>query len=201
MVKKTRDHLSAEDRRLWWHVTQTVSPLPGRPAVEKPDVEKSDVEFAAKAARKAAVEEPAAAPTGDVRRLIHKPQADRPRHRHQSLMPGQLDGVDRRLGQRLKRGQLPIEATLDLHGRRRDDAHGELVGFLAWAQGRGLRCLLVITGKGRRTPLDEERSVLKAMLPRWLNEPTCRNRVLAFAHAKPQHGGEGAFYVLLRKGH
>jgi DNA-nicking Smr family endonuclease len=194
VAKKTRDHLSAEDRRLWWHVTQTVSPLPGRPAVEKPAARP-----AAKAADKEPADEPAA--PADLQRLIHKPQADRPRHRHQSLMPGQLDGVDRRLGQRLKRGQLPIEATLDLHGRRRDDAHGELVGFLAWAQGRGLRCLLVITGKGRRTPLDEERSVLKAMLPRWLNEPTSRNRVLAFAHAKPQHGGEGAFYVLLRKGH
>jgi DNA-nicking Smr family endonuclease len=196
VAKKTRDHLSAEDRRLWWHVTQTVSPLPGRPVVERPDAE-----LPAKAAREAAVEEPAAAPTGEVRRLIHKPQADRPRHRHQSLMPGELDGVDRRLGQRLKRGQLPIEATLDLHGHRRDDAHGELVGFLAWAQARGFRCLLVITGKGRRTPLDEERAVLKAMLPRWLNEPSSRNRVLAFAHARPQHGGEGAFYVLLRKGH
>ena len=111
--------------------------------------------------------------------------------------PGIQNGVYRKL----RLGHYDIEARLDLHGMRRDDAHGELNAFLSWAQARGLRCLLVITGKGRRTPLDEERSVLKALLPRWLNEPTNRNRILAFAHARPQHGGEGAFYVLLRKGH
>jgi len=194
VARKPRDALSEEDRRLWWHVTQTVSPLPGRKAVEKPAPKRP-----AKAVAKEPVSEPAT--TADVQRLIHKPQADRPRTHHQSLLPGQLDGVDHRLGRRLKRGQLPIEATLDLHGMRRDAAHGELNAFLAWAQARGLRCLIVITGKGRRTPLDEERSVLKAMLPRWLNEPPNRNRILAFAHARPQHGGEGAFYVLLRKGH
>ena len=191
MAKKKRDHLTDEDCRLWWHVTQTVSPLPGQKEVEKP----------AARAVKTVAEKPALAPAADLRRLIHKPQVDRPRTLHQSLLPGQLDGVDRRLGQRLKRGQLPLEARLDLHGQRRDDAHIELNGFLADAQARGVRCVLIITGKGRRTPLDEARSVLKAMLPRWLNEPPNRNRILAFAHARPQHGGEGAFYVLLRKGH
>ncbi len=193
MAKKKRDHLTEEDRRLWWHVTQTVAPLPGRKSPEKP-VDGHDAKPAEP--KKATLAKPE-----ELRRLIHKPQVDRPRTLHQSLMVGQLDGVDRRLGQRLKRGQLPIEAKLDLHGMRRDDAHGELNAFLAWAQSRGTRCVLVITGKGRRTPLDEERSVLKAMLPRWLNEPPNRNRILAFAHARPQHGGEGAFYVLLRKGH
>jgi DNA-nicking Smr family endonuclease len=196
VAKKKRDHLTEEDRRLWWHVTQSVAPLPGSEPVEKPQ--------AARPAKRAASEKPEKpkpAPAVERGRLIHKPQVDPPRHMHQSLLPGQLNGVDHRLGRRLKRGQLPIEATLDLHGHRRDDAHAELTGFLAWAQGRGMRCLLVITGKGRRTPLDEERSVLKAMLPRWLNEPNNRNRILAFAHARPQHGGEGAFYVLLRKGH
>ena len=193
MTQKKRDHLSEEDRRLWWHVTQTVAPLPGRKKVAKPAA------TPAAGAAKPEPAKPAKAAQADLR-LIHKPQADRPRTHHQSLLAGQIDDVDRRLGQRLKRGQLPIESRLDLHGQRRDEAHTELIGFLADAQARGVRCLLVITGKGRRTPLDEERSVLKAMLPRWLNEPPNRNRVLAFAHARPQHGGEGAFYVLLRKG-
>jgi DNA-nicking Smr family endonuclease len=191
VTKKKGDQLSDEDRRLWWHVAQTVSPLPGRRQVEQP--------AAAPAGQAAGSEKPAKPPPPDVR-LIAKPQADRPRTHHQSLLAGQIDEVDRRLGQRLKRGQLPIEARLDLHGQRRDEAHTDLIGFLAEAQARGVRCLLVITGKGRRTPLDEERSVLKAMLSRWLNEPPNRNRILAFAHARPQHGGEGAFYVLLRKG-
>lgn len=196
MAKKPRDGLSEDDLRLWWRVTQSVSPLPGRQV----DGTEPDKARAKKKSRTADKDEPQPAPR-DVTRLIHKPLVDRPRANHHSLLAGELDGVDRRLGQRLKRGQLPIEARLDLHGRRRDDAHVALNAFLGDAQARGIRCVLVITGKGRRTPLDEPRSVLKAMLPRWLNEPPNRNRILAFAHARPQHGGEGAYYVLLRKGH
>ena len=196
MAKKRRDGLSDDDLRLWWRVTQSVSPLPGR------RVDRGTAgEAPANKTPNAVVDEPPQEAPKDVTRLIHKPLVDRPRVNHHSLLAGELDGVDRRLGQRLKRGQLPIEARLDLHGRRRDDAHMALNAFLGDAQARGIRCVLIITGKGRRTPLEEPRSVLKAMLPRWLNEPPNRNRILAFAHARPQHGGEGAYYVLLRKGH
>ncbi len=54
----------------------------------------------------------------------------------------------------------------------------------------------VITGIGRAR---EEGGVLRAAVPRWLNEPPNRARVLAFDLAQPNDGGHGALYVLLRK--
>jgi len=56
--------------------------------------------------------------------------------------------------------------------------------------------VLVITGKGGRTSGD---GVLRAAVPRWLNEAPNRTRLLAFTPAQPKHGGAGALYLLLRR--
>lgn len=109
---------------------------------------------------------------------------------------GQGAGVDKRTVQRLKRGQLDIEARLDLHGLTQSVAHARLDGFLTAAQDRGLRCVLVITGKGR---VGEAGGVLRQMVPRWLNTPPNRGRVLSMTQAQPKHGGAGALYLLLRR--
>jgi DNA-nicking Smr family endonuclease len=99
------------------------------------------------------------------------------------------------LADRLKRGRLPIDATLDLHGLTQSEAHAAVQGFVARAAERGRRTLLIVTGKGRRDGV----GVLKSALPRWLNEAPVRDDILALAEARPEHGGSGAFYVLLRR--
>src|SRR5437773_83320 len=48
----------------------------------------------------------------------------------------------------LKRGKLAIDARVDLHGMTQAAAHRTLNRFLTTAAERGLRCVLVITGKG-----------------------------------------------------
>ncbi len=103
--------------------------------------------------------------------------------------------VDRRTAERLKRGQMPVEATLDLHGHTQIEAHGELNRFLAAAHTAGRRCVLIVTGKGA----GQSGGILRAEVPKWLNEAPNRARIVAFAGARPQHGGGGALYVLLRR--
>jgi DNA-nicking Smr family endonuclease len=104
-------------------------------------------------------------------------------------------GLDRRQALRLKRGQLEIEARLDLHGMTQAEAHRALSGFVARSHAAGKRTLLVVTGKGTR----EGTGVLRAAVPRWLAEPALRDRVLATAPAQPRDGGSGALYILLRR--
>jgi DNA-nicking Smr family endonuclease len=109
-------------------------------------------------------------------------------------------GLDRRTAEKLRRGQLPLEGRLDLHGMTQDEAHRSLAAFLARAQLDGRRCVLVITGKGFRRLLAEgEAGVLKTTVPRWLGEAPNRSRVLATAPAQQKDGGSGALYVLLRR--
>ena len=109
-------------------------------------------------------------------------------------------GIDRRQALRLKRGQLAIEARLDLHGMTQTEAHRALAAFVARADATGKRVLLVVTGKGTRSGVGgSPTGVLRAAVPRWLAEPALRERVLATAPATPRDGGSGALYVLLRR--
>jgi DNA-nicking Smr family endonuclease len=103
-------------------------------------------------------------------------------------------GLDRASAERLRRGRYPIEARLDLHGMTQEEAHRALAGFVAGSRALGRRVVLVITGHGRTSG-----GVLKAAVPRWLNEPDLRHHLLAIARAQPRDGGSGALYLLLRK--
>jgi DNA-nicking Smr family endonuclease len=105
-------------------------------------------------------------------------------------------GIDRANAERLKRGQHPIEARLDLHGLTQAEAHRELIEFVEASYQSGRRCLLVITGRGLGP---EGPGVLKHAVPRWLAEARTRRRILAMSTAQPRHGGAGALYVLLRR--
>jgi len=112
--------------------------------------------------------------------------------------------LDHRTAERLRKGQMSIDARLDLHGLTRVDAQAALSRFIHAQFVAGSRCVLVITGKGagadgRRDPLSGGQGVLKQSVPQWLNEPPNRSLVLQSTRAKPQHGGDGALYVLLRR--
>ena len=105
-----------------------------------------------------------------------------------------LAGIDRANAERLKRGRRPIEARLDLPGLTQAEAYRALARFVLSSHAAGRRCVLVITGRGRLGG-----GVLRAVVPRWLAEPELRRHLLGIAPAQPQHGGAGAFYVLLRR--
>lgn len=106
---------------------------------------------------------------------------------------------------RLRRGLMEPEARIDLHGMTQGAAHRALFTWLAAAHARGLRLVLVVTGKGN--PKNDENApwmvskhgVLKQMVPRWLNEPELAAFIASVQPAHVRHGGGGALYVYLRK--
>lgn len=116
-------------------------------------------------------------------------------------------GLDGRTQERLKRGLLEPQARLDLHGMTEANAHRALATFLRSASARGLRLVIIVTGKGAKTPAPDEpfemnyerRGVLKQMTPRWLAEPELARFVADVRSAHRKHGGGGALYVYLRK--
>jgi DNA-nicking Smr family endonuclease len=137
---------------------------------------------------------PPAAPPVAPARPRRGPAHDQGRRSSAALDPHRPVGLDRRTWLRLKRGQVAIEQTLDLHGRTQDEAHRALARFLAAAQAAGCRCVLVVTGKGLGSG-----GTLRHMVPRWLNEGANRELIVAFTPAQARHGGSGALYVLLRR--
>jgi DNA-nicking Smr family endonuclease len=107
-----------------------------------------------------------------------------------------LAPLESRLRQRLARGRVAVEDTLDLHGYRQDEAHRVLRGFLVRAQARGAKLVLVVTGKGRAAA---EPGVLRRAVPLWLEAADLRTVVVGFGEANATHGGSGALYVRLRR--
>lgn len=111
---------------------------------------------------------------------------------------GSISGVSRNIMRKLKRGKLPIQDHVDLHGLTKKEAESEVRNFLINSQKRGLRCVLIVHGRGLNSP--DSIPVLKERLPVWLNRGPARKIVMAFSSAQPYDGGTGAIYVLLRKG-
>lgn len=111
--------------------------------------------------------------------------------------------MDRKAHTRLKRGKLKPEARLDLHGMRLEAAHGALIRFILSSQAAGKRLVLVITGKGKDRdepgPIPTPRGVLRNQVPHWLDLPPLAQAVLQIAPAHISHGGDGAYYVYLRR--
>lgn len=110
------------------------------------------------------------------------------------LALGDVTATDGNTARRLKRGQIPIDATLDLHGMTREEAHALLLRRLPQWVKQGKRCACIITGKGRGGE-----GVLKRDVPRWLGEAPLRAHIIALAAAPERMGGAGAMLVLLRR--
>jgi len=150
-----------------------VKPLAGRDKIRRP----SPKVFATERSK----------PQGEAH--FELPQPDEP-------LLGYAEGIHRRQLQRLRSGQIRPESSLDLHRLQTEEARAALHRHLIQAQQAGQRCVLVIHGRGLRSL---EAPVLRRALPAWLADAKVAHLVLAFAPARPEDGGEGASYVLLRR--
>ena len=167
-MNKKYGGLSSEDKRLWRRVAESVKTRKPLPTADEADV------AAAKPLR------PRAAPPKPS--PVHRPIKAPP--------PLQHRGNEKRV----RRGNIEIDATLDLHGHTQDSGRAALARFLYAAQSRGARTVIVVTGVGRGGE-----GVLKRRLPHWLSESEIRRVVAGYAPAHRNHGGAGAFYVFLRR--
>jgi DNA-nicking Smr family endonuclease len=164
--------LSDHDRRAWALVARTVRPAAGRAFPEMDE---------------------APAPTG-VRTLVADTRIAPPSHRPAArapVSPGPLADVSNH--RPVRRGQLDVEARLDLHGHTQDTAFRELAGFLLTQRAIGARCVLVITGKGRLGG-----GVLRSRFLDWIGSAEIRPLLAGYSRAHVRHGGDGAFYLLLK---
>ena len=113
------------------------------------------------------------------------------------FIEGRVSGLDPGLVRKLRRGEFSVQAHLDLHGQSRVEAKGEVNRFLRRSREQGKRCVLLVHGRGLHSK--DQVPVLKEALQSWLATARFGRHVLAFATARPQDGGAGAVYVLLRR--
>ncbi|MBI3444600.1 MAG: Smr/MutS family protein [Magnetospirillum sp.] len=177
--------VTADEIRVWKAVVQDAAPLPGRSLPDEAQLPPDDAP------------EPVASKPPPPGNPPQRPSAHPPppsRHGQAELHHGNTPGLDRRSAERMKRGEMEIEAVLDLHGHTQEVAHAELIAFVQRCWNAQRRCILVVTGKG-----SQGFGILRAQVPRWLNQSPVRERILGFSYARPRHGGDGALYVLIRR--
>ncbi|NTX03602.1 Smr/MutS family protein [Myxococcus sp. CA051A] len=113
------------------------------------------------------------------------------------FLEGTSPGVDRNLLRALRRGDFSIQGQLDLHGKTQPEAKAALERFLSDSRRARHRCVLIVHGRGLHSK--DQMPVLKELMKSWLSQKRIGGLVLAFATARPQDGGTGAVYVLLRR--
>lgn len=176
--------LSSEDRILWGKVARSTRAMPGKLDA----LTEFEAAFAEKAEEQAAPEPRKAKADKQAAEGIALTAARGKETRHHPL--------ERPVKRKIAKGRLALEARIDLHGMIQSEAHGFLLGFLIKAHARGLRHVLVITGKGTSLGSD---GALKRAVPLWFSLPEFRPLISSYEPAARNHGGEGALYVRLAR--
>lgn len=113
------------------------------------------------------------------------------------FIEGSSPGTDRNLLRALRRGDFTVQGQLDLHGMTQVQAQAAVEKFLSESRRMHRRCVLIVHGRGLNSR--DQIPVLKEGLKQWMSEKRIGRMVLAFATARPEDGGAGAVYVLLRR--
>jgi DNA-nicking Smr family endonuclease len=181
--RRRRGGLTPEEQSLWNEVASTATPLRSEGSVA-PRPLPAQISSEPKAVAKPPAHHPAPP----------APAIPDPDRKHPNM--------DRRRYEKVRRGRVDPEARLDLHGMSSERAHAALTGFIHEAHARGLRLVLVITGKGRpdeAAPGPRRHGILRHSVPHWLTAPPLGPKILQVTVAHQRHGGAGALYVQLRR--
>lgn len=149
--------------------------------------------------------------------MVHDRIEDRPLSADWHIVdsPDPTPHLDRKTRRKLTKGRQDVDRSVDLHGLNQEQAFRQLKSVVEGAIKRGDKTLLVVTGKGgarfqqtsadapaqyrTRADFDQFGGVLKRMLPIWLEGAELKPFIESYGEAAKEHGGEGAFYVLLRR--
>ena len=109
---------------------------------------------------------------------------------------GAQTNTDARLRSSLRRGDYAIQSRLDLHGKTVRQSQQAFENFILIHAQKGARCVLVVHGRGLHSP--GSKPLIKEALIEWLQHGRAARHILAFSSARPQDGGTGAVYILLK---
>jgi DNA-nicking Smr family endonuclease len=189
--------LTTAEQTAWAHLAASVKPLPGKKRPNPPPPGEGDH---AKHGGGAGAADPAgsAKPVKPKPRLpLHQPAAGPPPR------SGEDRGLDSHWDRRVKAGRLEPDLTLDLHGHTLDTAYDRIMAGLDQARMMGARVVLVVAGRERPVdPADRmtKRGAIRAKMLDWLAASRHGSAITAVRRAHIRHGGEGALYLILKRG-
>ncbi|MDB4860220.1 Smr/MutS family protein [Alphaproteobacteria bacterium] len=111
------------------------------------------------------------------------------------------------LKKRIKKGSFHIDKKIDFHGKSLTESQEQFNNTIIESFNSRQRCLLFVTGKGLFKSKNHEESykpklyhgIIRASFIEWARLKKFSKYILSFEQASIEHGGDGAFYVYLRK--
>ena len=116
-----------------------------------------------------------------------------------------LEKIDLKKG--IKKGSFYIDKKIDFHGKSLLESQEEFNNTIIDSYNSGQRCLVFVTGKGLFKSKNHEESdkpklyhgIIRSSFVEWVRSKKFAKYILSFEQASIEHGGDGAFYVYLRK--
>ncbi|MFL2854198.1 Smr/MutS family protein [Candidatus Pelagibacter sp. HTCC7211] len=107
---------------------------------------------------------------------------------------------------KFKRKTILKTKSIDLHGYTLEEANRSIENFITKSYEDGINKLIVVTGKGLHSQNEKDPyvsknlSILKYSVPEFIsNNQSLMKIIYEMKDAKIEDGGEGAFYILLKK--
>ena len=118
-------------------------------------------------------------------------------HNHyKELLLGDFSNIDRNSVKKIDQGSYKIDLIVDLHGYTTEQAFDLVRNCIAKSWSENYRLLLFITGRGKR---NTESATINSLFLKWMSSSQIRPYILRVSIADRKHGGDGAFYVLLKR--
>ena len=211
---RTPRGLTTGEQAAWAHLAASVKPLPGKKRPSPPLEGRGTTEGGGGASttgapappgkfvKPAKVARPAPASSPPLR---DGPGVGVRRPKHASAPPPAATpaSLDSHWDRRMKGGRLEPDLTLDLHGDTLDTAYERIMTALDQARAMQARVVLVVAGRERPVdPADRmaRRGAIRAKLLDWLAASRHGGAITAVRRAHVRHGGEGALYLILKRG-
>ncbi len=107
---------------------------------------------------------------------------------------------------KLKKGTFLKTKSIDLHGYTLDQANKYIESLIIKSYEEGINKLIVVTGKGLHSQnekdpyVSKKLSILKYSVPEFISKNKNLTKIInEITDAKIEDGGEGAFYIFLKK--
>lgn len=194
--------LKPEEAKLWHLIGRTTKPVEGLRHHKLEELRKLIEETKEKNIEAEKIEDEKASH----KMAIIKPPKAQIHIKHKIVQKVFVPVADISNEKRVRRGQLEIDAKIDLHGLTQIAAEEKVIHFIMESYAYNYRNLLIITGKGNPLRQHHEefnlfespRGILRIRLREWLNRPDIRKYISGISEANQKHGGYGAFYVKLK---
>ena len=188
-----RRPLNPKDSELWDHVVRSIRPMHAKPIPLQDRATAKQSPTQVQIAPKPTLPPP---PVTKKAHLVTLPKPVDPIF----ALPLRMDAKTHAA---MVRGKVAPEARIDLHGQTLAQAHVALNRFILRCHAEGKRLVLVITGKGKESTglhdFSGRPGILRHQVPYWLAIAPLAAVVSQVRQAHLRHGGEGAYYVYLRR--